>query len=82
MIFEIIDVECYSGYKTDERPISFTYHNEKWEIKTILDRWYAGGVDPEAPIINYFKVQTIENSLFLIRYNQETDKWSARPCNL
>jgi hypothetical protein len=42
-----IQVEAYSGYKANERPVAFIFHGRRWEISEILDRWYEGGVNPE-----------------------------------
>ena len=53
-----IEVECYSGYRADERPVAFTYKGRRWEVAEILDRWYEGSRDPKAPGLDYFKVKT------------------------
>ncbi len=43
--FKEISVECYSGFKANERPIAFTCEGERREILEITDRWYEGGLD-------------------------------------
>jgi hypothetical protein len=53
-----IQVEAYSGYKANERPVAFIFQGRRWEISEILDRWYEGGMNPEQPIVDYFKVKT------------------------
>ena len=58
MNFEHIRVECYSGYKVNERPIAFAYQGQRWEVSEILDCWYEGGLDASRQEINYFKVRT------------------------
>ena len=55
--YEKIHVECLSGYKANERPVAFTYRNERLEIRDIIDRWYVGGLDARRPAIDYFKVR-------------------------
>ena len=78
MDFEKIQVECYSGYKANERPVAFTYQGRRWKITDIVDRWYEGGPDPGRPEINYFKVRTSEGRDFILRYLSLFDAWSIR----
>jgi hypothetical protein len=67
MDYEKIQVECYSGYKANERPVAFAYQGRRWEVKEIIDRWYEGGLESTRPEINYFKVKTTEGQVFLLR---------------
>ena len=71
-----IQVEAYSGYKANERPVAFIFHGRRWEISEILDRWYEGGVNPEQPVVDYFKVKTRDGSVFILRYEADSDIWS------
>jgi len=73
-----IRVECYSGYRVNERPVAFSYEGRRWEISEILDRWYEGGLDPGRPEINYFKVRTLEGRDFILRYLSLFDAWSIQ----
>jgi hypothetical protein len=76
MPYETISVECYSGYKADERPVAFTFRQRRYEVAEIIDRWYEGGTAPGRPAVNYFKVRTAENEVFLLRYLSLFDNWS------
>ena len=76
--YERIQVECYSGYKANERPLAFTYQMRRREIREIIDRWYEGGVDPGKPATDYFKVRTTEGEIFMLRYLSLFDAWSLR----
>lgn len=78
MIFEIIDVECYCGYKKDEKPISFYFQDQHWKIKEIIDRWYDGGINPKRQIFNYFKVMTENEKIFILRYNPDLRNWAVQ----
>lgn len=71
-----IQVECYCGYKANERPVAFIFQDHRWEISDILDRWYEGGVNPEQPVVDYFKVKTSDGSVFILRYETETEEWT------
>ncbi|NQU03964.1 MAG: hypothetical protein HQ589_07440, partial [Syntrophaceae bacterium] len=49
MHYETIDVKCYCGYKVNEHPVSFTFHERNWEVSKIVDRWYEGGLKADQP---------------------------------
>jgi hypothetical protein len=76
--YEQVQVECYSGYKADERPTALTYQGRHREIAGILDRWYEGSLDANRPKIDYFKVRTAEGEVFLLRYLSLSAVWSVR----
>ena len=76
--YEKIHVECLSGYKANERPVAFTYRNERLEIRDIIDRWYEGGLDARWPEIDYFKVRTTGGKIHLLRYLSVLDIWTIR----
>lgn len=76
--YERIEVECYSGYKADERPLAFTYQGRRREVEEIVDRWYEGEVDPGRPTTNYFKVKTTDGDISILRYLSLFDAWSIR----
>jgi hypothetical protein len=78
MPYESIDVECYSGYRANERPVAFTLQDRRWQVEEILDRWYEGGLHPSEPPLDYFKVRTTEGRIFLLRYNSLFDAWAIR----
>ena len=78
MDYERIQVECYSGYKINERPMAFTYQGHHWEIQEIVDRWREGGIDPTRPEISYFKVKTAQGGVFILRYLSLFDSWSIK----
>ncbi len=78
MAYEAIHVECYSGYRVNERPAAFTFRERRWEILEIIDRWYEGSIDASRPEISYFKVKTTEGQIFLLRYLALFDSWSIK----
>jgi hypothetical protein len=77
-IYQPAAVECYSGYKANERPVAFSCQDRRWEIADIIDRWYEGGVSADRPVVNYFKVRTGEGLIFILRYAGQSDSWSVR----
>src|SRR5258708_1797020 len=40
---QVIRVECYSGYKADERPVRMNLIDGAREVVAIEDRWYSPG---------------------------------------
>jgi hypothetical protein len=70
-----IIVESYSGYKADEYPKSFYWHDKKFEIKEITDRWFEGYPSAERPAVDYFKVRTNTDMLCIIKHDIEMDEW-------
>ncbi len=55
-----IEVECYSAYKAEERPVRFRVDDKTYCIEDILDRWYA----PDAA---WFKVRTDDGNIYILR---------------
>jgi hypothetical protein len=75
--FERVHVECYSGYKANERPSALTVGGCRREVAEILDRWCEGGIEPGRPAVDYFKVKTTGGLVFLLRYVSLFDAWSV-----
>jgi len=61
-------VQCYSGYKADERPLAFRVGLRNLKVLKILDT----SRDPDH---FYFKVQTEDGGLFLLKHLQTEETW-------
>jgi hypothetical protein len=59
----IVQVECYSGFKADERPLRFLLGEHWLTIEEVVDRWY----DPDAV---YFRVRVEDGSMYILRRSQ------------
>ena len=70
-----IEVESYSGAKTEVYPLSFYWMNIKYDIKEIADRWYQAQTTPDAPVADYFKVRTENKSIFIIKHELISGQW-------
>ncbi len=77
MIFEITKVKTHNGYSSGERPKAFELEGRIHEVAEILDRWYESGPVAGRTNYNYFKVQTAEGKVFILRHNQRHDVWSV-----
>jgi hypothetical protein len=65
----LLRVECYSGYRADERPVRFTLGGRTFEIEEVEDRWYA----PEA---SYFRVRADDGNFYVLRHDETQDAWT------
>ena len=66
----LVRVECYAGYKGDERPVRFFLDGQGYEVVELLDRWY--GQDHA-----YFKVRAAGGGVYILRKSVEgQDEWS------
>lgn len=74
--FVQVEVQAYSGFKANERPMRFRWAGRDFLVTDVLDRWYEGGRTPKDPTLNYFKVRTDQGEEFILRYNGLFDVWS------
>jgi len=58
-----LTVECYSGRKTDERPVRFRFGERQYQVEAVLDQWY----EPESV---FYKVRADDGNLYILQ--QET----------
>jgi len=66
-----VRVECYSGYKADERPLRFAMGARCYEVSQVLDQWY--GADA-----TYFRVRADDGNLYVLRHSStgQQDLWT------
>ena len=63
-----IEVIAYSGYKANERPLSFVYQERRIEVEAVIDRWY--GVEHD-----YFKIRANDEKVYLLKWHRTFDVW-------
>ena len=61
-------VECYAGYRADERPEAFWLHGSRIAVRGLLDRWL--GEDHA-----YFKVIGDDGVRYILRRDDRCDHW-------
>src|SRR5260370_24742235 len=66
---QVVHVECYSGYKADERPLRLNLPDGAREVVAIEDRWYSPGA-------TYFRVLVDDGDRYLLRHEEAQDVWS------
>ena len=64
-----IRVECYAGYKADQRPLRFTLGENHFEVEDVEDQWYS-------PFATYFRVRASDGNLYILRHDETEDRWT------
>ena len=62
-------VECYAGYRADQRPTRFILRGHTFEIVEVEDQWYSSAA-------TYFRVRTQDGDYFVLRHDEAQDVWS------
>ncbi len=64
-------VECYAGYKADEKPVRFQLGGRDYRVEEVLDQWYG-------PEELYFKLRADDGHLYILRHqiHGDSDRWS------
>jgi hypothetical protein len=65
----LLRVECYSGYRADERPLRFTLGERTFEVEEVEDRWFS----PEAC---FFRVRADDGNIYVLRHDETQDAWT------
>ncbi len=64
-------VECYAGYRADERPLRFRANEENprtYQVVEVLDQWYGIGY-------RCFKVRADDGNTYVLRHKELEDVW-------
>jgi hypothetical protein len=64
-----VEVECYAGYRADERPVRFKLGEQTLEIEEVEDRWYSPGE-------TYFRVRVAGGDRYVLRQVDALDVWT------
>ena len=65
----LISVQCYSGYRADERPLRFVMSGREYAVKEVEDRWYS-------PQTMYFRVVASDGNRYVLGHDEKEDVWS------
>jgi hypothetical protein len=65
----LLRVECYAGYKGDERPNRVLIGDQTIEVRAVEDRWYSPGS-------TYFRVLMITGERYVLRHGDAQDLWT------
>ena len=64
-------VECYAGYTYPQRPVAFWWQGRRLEVTTVRS-------EARLPSGRRFLVETANEQVFEINYNQIQDTWTVR----
>jgi hypothetical protein len=66
-----VRVECYSGYKADERPLRFILAEQCYEVAEVLDQWYGPGYV-------CFRLRADDGNVYILRHTSrgQEDHWT------
>jgi hypothetical protein len=64
-----VGVECYAGYRANERPMRLTVGEQTLDILEVEDRWYSPGE-------TFFRVRVEGGDRYVLRYVEAQDVWS------
>ena len=64
-----VEVECYAGYKPDQRPMRLKMGEQSLEIVEVEDRWYSPGE-------TYFRVRVEGGDRYVLRHVEAQDVWT------
>ena len=72
-----VDVKCYSGFKTNERPLSFVHCDHEFSVMDIEGSWFE---EDEAGCSRRvcFRVRADDGDLYLLSYDENSDEWVLR----
>jgi hypothetical protein len=63
-----LQVETYSGYKADERPVRVTIDGQAHGVAAIEDRWYSPGA-------TFFRVRLANGERYVLRRVEAQEIW-------
>jgi hypothetical protein len=63
-----LTVECYAGYKGNQRPLAFSLGKRRLQVQSIVDQWYG-------PDHIYFKVLAEDDNTYILRHGEKEDRW-------
>jgi hypothetical protein len=64
-----IRVECYSGFKADERPQRFSIRDRFFDVREVDDQWHS-------PDATYFRVVADDGNFYVLRHDDMHDTWT------
>ena len=68
---KIVHVECYSGFKGEERPVRVRLTQGMVDVSEVEDRWYSPGA-------TYFRVLLANADRYVLRRDDAQDVWTLQ----
>jgi len=64
-----IHVECYAGYRGEQRPTRYSIGEHTYTVREIEDQWYSPGSV-------YFRVRADDGNVYILRHDETEDRWT------
>lgn len=64
-----VQVECYAGYRANQRPNQFTIRDKTFKVIAVEDQWYE-------PNAIYFRVRASGGDHYVLRHDEIQDVWT------
>ena len=64
-----IRVECYAGYRADERPLRFAIRERFFDVREVDGQWYSPGA-------TYFRVLADDGNFYVLRHDDGQNTWT------
>jgi hypothetical protein len=64
-----VNVECYAGYRGDERPVRLRFGELVWDVAEVEDRWYSPGE-------TYFRVRVESGERYVLKHVEAQGVWT------
>ncbi len=63
-----VRVECYAGYRGEQRPLRFYINRRCIEVVEVVDQWYG-------PDYRYCKLRGDDKGIYILRQTIEEELW-------
>lgn len=64
-----IRVECYAGYRADQRPVRFAIRDQVFDVREVDGQWYSPGA-------TYFRVLADDGNFYVLRHDEGQGLWT------
>jgi hypothetical protein len=72
-----VNVKCYSGFKANERPLSFTICDHEFSVMDIEGSWFEEDESNRARRV-CFRVRADDGDLYLLSCDESSGDWVLR----
>jgi hypothetical protein len=69
-----IDVKCYSGYRGEERPLSFIFNDKPFKVVNILDRRMEEDLSSRERK-RFYKIKASDGKIYTLIHREAKNEW-------
>jgi len=64
----VVQVECYAGYRAEQRPRRFRFGQRTIMVVEIIDQW-------QGPDYRYIKLRGDDGAAYILRHDETEERW-------